>query len=165
MKHLLCILLLIGLCVSAAFPQYSEQVVMSANTIIPSTPEFGPAGAASAASSWIINGPTDVLTPLSLFICPDSVAGYATTDDSIKVEVIYRTANTSTHAYPANYTTQVLFYRDLALGSVPSDTCYWVSWTPPPHYARRYRVSVDDTVAVSLIEGKMPEEFHNPWRP
>lgn len=164
MKALLSLLIvaLFAFCVLPASAQYVERVIMSANSFLPATAEFGPDGTATADSAWIVNTRRDVNSPITLIFCVDSIAGY----DSVGVNIAcyYETSSNYDNCIEATGTGHIVLQVDTVAVVIPGDTCYFETWTPPPHVRWRYRVDVPDTCSVTLTEITNNQVFHNPHR-
>ena len=139
--------------------QYRETTLMSANSFLPATAEYGPDGTSTVDSAWQVNSKNDPNMVLALYFCVDSIAGY----DSVGVNIscFYETLSNYDNCIDATGTSHKILAVDTVAVVSPGDTCYFESWTPPPHKRRRYRVDVPDTCSVTLIE---IEQSSAPWK-
>ena len=149
MKSTLTLLLVLLLAV-AAFAQNRTTTLMTANSIIPATAEYGPDGAAAQDSAWISVSSKDPLTKIYLFMICDSVEGYDAADDTVAVRMILGIDGSSTHFFD-KADTLLLFDADIG-AAVPADSGFVIDVPSIPHDKRRYLVTVDDTISVTLTE-------------
>lgn len=152
MKHTLWAFLLIILvaCVFPVLAQNRTTVVMDANTIYDTGAEYGPDGLASQDSAWISVSSKDPLTKIYLFLKCDSVLGYDAADDTVRIQMILGIDGDTTH-YFDKLDTLVLFDNQIGAGA-PGDSGFVIDVPSIPCDKRRYLVSVDDTISVTLTE-------------
>lgn len=150
---LLIVLILVLVMAPFAMAQRTERTLTAATPLYPGTPQYFPDGNVASDTAWILNAKYDPNYLITLFVLTDSIAGYAAADDSIKIDVLYGPDDATAGYLPLNLTTQVLCNQQLQ-SSVPSDSGFYMTFTPPPHDRRRYYVSnsTGDTMSVAIKE-------------
>lgn len=159
------LILLLALLIGSAFAAAADGLLFHClqKTLIPGTVYYFPDGRASADSAWNSIGPFGKApTHFSLYALLDSTTGYDS-PCSLRIEAIYSldgyasgkritgdTLRIDTTAFFGYPTTTVVFNQPFY--TVPEDSGRLISAPVYLHDKMRWRVTVSDTCALSLIE-------------